>query len=173
MNSVFIREPKPEDEMEFIFAMQRSRSFHKDIHAPVTHEEFLGYIRRYQELDKKSYLVCTQEGKIAGVISLSEIMGDPFQKASVGFYAVADYAGQGYMSRGLNLILEKSFTELKLHRLEASISPANLKSIALVKRSGFYKEGISLRYIKMNGKWHDHERWAITLEDWVEKNEKK
>jgi ribosomal-protein-alanine N-acetyltransferase len=50
---------------------------------------------------------------------------------------------------------------LKLHRLEANIQPENLASIALVRACGFSKEGLSPRFLKKNGQWRDHERWAL------------
>jgi ribosomal-protein-alanine N-acetyltransferase len=31
----------------------------------------------------------------------------------------------------------------------------------LVKACGFKKEGYSPRYLKIRGRWRDHERWAI------------
>jgi NADH dehydrogenase [ubiquinone] 1 alpha subcomplex assembly factor 7 len=34
-------------------------------------------------------------------------------------------------------------------------------SIALVKSCGFSLEGYSPRYLKIGGRWRDHERWAI------------
>jgi RimJ/RimL family protein N-acetyltransferase len=69
------------------------------------------------------------------------------------------------MSSGLKLVLNEFFNEMKLHRLEANIQPENIRSINLVKNNGFRKEGYSPCYLKINNEWRDHERWAITLED--------
>ncbi len=70
------------------------------------------------------------------------------------------------MTEGLELVLEHAFTDLSLHRLEANIQPGNDASIALARRCGFVKEGVSERYLKINGRWRDHERWAIRSEQW-------
>ena len=73
------------------------------------------------------------------------------------------------MSEALGLVLKYSFEKLRLHRLEANIQPSNRASIALVKRTGFVREGFSRRYLKICGRWRDHERWAIIVEDWKAK----
>jgi ribosomal-protein-alanine N-acetyltransferase len=49
--------------------------------------------------------------------------------------------------------------------VQASIQPENQRSIALVRAAGFRKEGLALRYLKIGGRWRDHEQWAITVED--------
>jgi ribosomal-protein-alanine N-acetyltransferase len=28
------------------------------------------------------------------------------------------------------------------------------------------REGYSRRYLKIDGRWRDHERWALLVEDW-------
>jgi ribosomal-protein-alanine N-acetyltransferase len=70
------------------------------------------------------------------------------------------------MTEGLRRMLGHAFEQLKLHRVEANVQPHNLSSIALVKRAGFVREGFSRRYLKIGGRWRDHERWAILSEDW-------
>ena len=47
-----------------------------------------------------------------------------------------------------------------LHRLEANIQPGSLASIGLVKGAGS-AEGFSPKYLKIGGRWRDHERWAL------------
>ena len=70
------------------------------------------------------------------------------------------------MKDGLAQVITHAFTVMKLHRLEANVQPGNVSSKALVKTLGFRREGLSPRYLKINGRWRDHERWAILSEDW-------
>jgi ribosomal-protein-alanine N-acetyltransferase len=70
------------------------------------------------------------------------------------------------MSEGLRAVIDAAFGELGLHRLEANIQPTNARSLALVQRLGFHKEGYSPRYLRLDGDWRDHERWALRSEDW-------
>ena len=57
--------------------------------------------------------------------------------------------------------MRHAFRRLKLHRLEANIQPTNAPSIGLARACGFAREGYSPRYLKIGGRWRDHERWAI------------
>jgi ribosomal-protein-alanine N-acetyltransferase len=68
------------------------------------------------------------------------------------------------MREGVRLAVHAAFRQLRLHRLEANIQPANARSIALVKSLGFQLEGYSPRYLKIGQRWRDHERWAILRE---------
>jgi ribosomal-protein-alanine N-acetyltransferase len=88
------------------------------------------------------------------------IMG-PFRSGFLGYYAFSGHEHRGYMRAGLQAVTRPAFGTLKLHRLEANIQPANAASIALVRGCGFSKEGYSPRYLKIGGRWRDHERWAM------------
>jgi ribosomal-protein-alanine N-acetyltransferase len=88
--------------------------------------------------------------------------------AYLGYAVGQPFAGQGYMAEGIDLVLRHAFGSMGLHRLEANIQPDNAASIALAKRAGFQLEGFSPRYLKIDGQWRDHERWAIVAEERVD-----
>jgi ribosomal-protein-alanine N-acetyltransferase len=63
------------------------------------------------------------------------------------------------------MLLAHAFGDLGLHRVQANIQPENVASLALVQGAGFRREGFSPRYLKIRGRWRDHEQWALTAED--------
>ena len=88
------------------------------------------------------------------------------QSAYLGYAVGSPFAHQGFMRDGIELVLREAFLTLRLHRIEANIQPGNNASIALARGAGFSCEGSSPRYLKIGGRWRDHERWAILAEDW-------
>jgi len=117
--------------------------------------------------DSERLLVCRRDDDaIVGMVSLTQIFRGPFQNACVGYWVGAQHAGRGFMTEGLGLVLDHAFGRLGLHRVEANIRPENAPSLALVRRLGMRREGLSLRYLQIDGDWRDHERWAMLAEDW-------
>jgi ribosomal-protein-alanine N-acetyltransferase len=165
---VFIRAGIPADEAAFLAAVRLSRKLHHPwVQAPSTPEAFRDYLSNHQEPRGAAFLVVLAEsGGLVGVVNLSEIVHGCFRSAYLGYYAFEPYAGRGLMKEGLAQVVAHAFKEMKLHRLEANIQPGNGPSRALVKKLGFRREGFSPRYLKINGRWRDHERWAILSEDW-------
>ena len=107
-----------------------------------------------------------EDQALAGVINFSEIVRGAFESAYVGYFAFAPLEGQGYMSEGFALALDFAFRDFGLHRVEANVQPDNARSLALVERLGFTREGYSRRYVKIAGRWRDHVRYAMLAEDW-------
>jgi len=167
---VVIRPPSAEDETEFIGRMRASRSFHAPwITMPTTSQTYAAYLERSRRETSSFYLACRREdGAIVGALNISEIVRGNFRSAFLGYGAVAEFAGRGYLTEALQLVLNDAFYRLGLHRLEANIQPGNAASTALAQRCGFRLEGFSPRYLKIRGRWRDHERWAITKEAWLE-----
>lgn len=165
---VFIRKPQLSDKQEFVRNIVRSQAFHYPwVINRVNQSFFTGYLLRFDNGSEGHLVCCKSSGKILGVININDIARGALQSGYLGFYAFVQYAGKGYMSEGLKLVIERAFNDLGLHRLEANIQPGNMPSKNFVKRQGFKQEGFSRRYLKIGGKWKDHERWALLREDWL------
>jgi ribosomal-protein-alanine N-acetyltransferase len=165
---VQLRPPRGADREEFISLMRLSRSFHRPwATAPIDDERFDAYLADSRRPDFEAFLVCRREDNaIIGFFNLSRITRGLLQSAYLGYAVGKPFAGQGYMREGLDLVLHKAFAIMRLHRIEANIQPGNAASIALARGAGFRREGFSPRYLKIGGRWRDHERWAILAEEW-------
>jgi ribosomal-protein-alanine N-acetyltransferase len=168
---VFLRAPVRSDREEFISLMQVSRTFHSPwATAPTDDERFAAYLADTRREDFDAMLLCRRDDDaILGFFNLSQIVRRRLQSAYVGYAIGQPHSGHGYMREGIELVLEHAFTTLRLHRIEANIQPGNATSLALARGAGFRREGFSPRYLKIGGRWRDHERWAILAEDWRER----
>lgn len=165
---VILSAPTSADADEFIAAVRESRELHGSwIEAPDSHTRFAGFLLQSARDDHAAYLLRHAScSKLVGYVNVSNIVRGAFQSAYLGYGAFASHAGRGLMTLGLRSIIDTAFGELGLHRLEANIQPANARSLALIQRLGFHKEGYSPRYLRLDGDWRDHERWALRVEDW-------
>lgn len=165
---VYLRSPTLGDLDELTALNRTSVSLHRNLASPPRKpEQFIDYLKRCRQADCVCFVIHrVGDGAIIGSINLSQIFRGGFQNAYLGYYVGENYSSQGYMTEAIELILRYAFERLRLHRIEANVQPENTPSLALVRRAGFVKEGYSRRYLKVCGKWRDHERWAIVAEDW-------
>ncbi len=162
---VHIRRIALSDEAEFLERVRGSRSLHRPwSHPPRTPAAFRELVAGDGN-DARLAVCRNEDGAIVGYFGLGQIVYGKFRNAYLGYYAFRPFEGRGYMREGLELVLRYAFGDLRLHRVQASIQPGNERSIALVRRAGFRKEGLAPRYLKIGGRWRDHEQWAITVED--------
>ena len=165
---VKLKKPSARDEAGFLESAHRSRTFlRRWSPPPSTSAAYRVYIDRLAKPTHEGrFVVLRTSRELVGVINVSEIVRGSFHSAYLGYYAFVPHVGHGYMTEGLTLALRWVFGTLRLHRVEANIQPGNEPSRALVRRLGFRCEGFSPRYLKVAGRWRDHERWALTVEDW-------
>ena len=119
----------PEDRDAFIAAMQASAELHRPwVTPPVTAPEFDAWLTRAARADFDANLaVRAADGAIVGYFNISQIIRGPLQSAFLGYGGVAEWSGAGYMTAALRLVVERAFTDLALHRIEANIQPANAR----------------------------------------------
>lgn len=155
------------DAEELIAAHIASRAIHAPWVAPFTDME--GFASWFGEIENGTRVGLAARDPnsraIIGVTSLSQIVHKSFQSAYLSYWGMAGQIGRGQMTEAVRGTLSHAFGPLALHRLEANIQPGNTRSIALVRRLGFRKEGFSPGYLKIDGAWRDHERWAILADD--------
>jgi ribosomal-protein-alanine N-acetyltransferase len=166
--TVYLRRPAGGDVEEFLSLASTSLPLHRPwIYPPSSERAFTAYVDRASSDRFLGCLICLrQTDAIVGVANLSELVRGVFQSAYLGFYGHSAYSGRGLMREGLLLLLRHAFRQMKLHRIEANVQPENVRSLSLIRSLGFRKEGFSPRYLKIGGRWRDHERWAILAEDY-------
>ena len=96
-----------------------------------------------------------------GGLSLTNIRRCVAQSAHVGYWLGERFAGRGLMLEALRLVIPFAFDTLRLHRLEAACIPKNTRSMRLLEKAGFQREGLLRSYLRINGVWQDHYLYAL------------
>jgi ribosomal-protein-alanine N-acetyltransferase len=166
---VILSAPSTSDADEFIAEVRDSRELHRPwIDMPDTADRFATYLERAARDDQAAHLIRHGScGELVGFVNINNIVRGALQSGFLGYGAFASHAGRGLMTEGLRAVIDRAFGELGLHRLEANIQPDNGRSIDLVTRLGFEHEGFSRRYLRVDGDWRDHERWALRTDNWT------
>ncbi len=102
-----------------------------------------------------------------GQIHLSQIARGPFCNAMLGYSIDAAHEGRGLMGEALAAVLADAFSaRVGLHRVQANVRPENTRSLALLERLGFEREGLAREVLFIDGAWRDHVLTALRAPDW-------
>lgn len=104
-----------------------------------------------------------------GEINVSAIHRGVSQSCSLGYWVSEKHAGNNYMPEAVAAVLRFAFEVLKLHRVQIAIVLRNNPSLRVAEKLELRKEGVAERYLEINGVWEDHYVFAITLEEYLER----
>lgn len=105
------------------------------------------------------------DGALVGGVTLANVRRGIVQAGTLGYWVGQPYAGKGYMTAALRVLLPTLFGELNLHRVEAACIPTNQSSIRVLEKCSFAREGLARRYLCINGVWQDHYLYGLLDED--------
>jgi [ribosomal protein S5]-alanine N-acetyltransferase len=88
------------------------------------------------------------------------------ERAEVGFALRQTRWGQGFGSEAVTAAINFGFEVLGLHRIEADVDPRNERSLRLLERLGFQREGHLRERYYMNGERQDAVMMAVLRADW-------
>lgn len=166
-HSLRLEPPAPGHASEFLAAVARSRALHRRwVEPPDTRTLYRAWLGCIADGSHIGHLVRDDGGELVGAVNLHGIVRGALQCGHLGYYAFTPHQGQGHIKAALGMLIPLAFTSYRLHRLEACIQPDNGASRALIASLGFRQEGFSPRYLKLGGRWRDHERWALMREEW-------
>ena len=95
-------------------------------------------------------------GEVVGLVGLNDLVRGAFQSCFLGYKLDGALLNRGYMTEAVRETVRIAFGELGLHRVEANIMPRNVPSLRVAEKAGFYREGLALKYLRINGVWEDH-----------------
>ncbi len=176
---IYLRPPAEQDWRHFAEVRAASRKFLQPWEPTwssdaLTRDAFLRRLRRYgtdwrADTAYSFFVFGHGDDRLLGGISIANVRRGVAQIGALGYWIGVDFARQGHMTEALSLILGFSFENLGLHRVEAACLCDNEASRRLLLGAQFVHEGISRNYLKINGKWQDHDLFAALSEDYVQK----
>ena len=169
--AVTLRPPRSRDFREWAALRSESRSFLEPWEPRWARDEFepaawRERMRRYRRDAARRtsftfFVFDNASGRLAGGITAGNIRLGASQSASIGYWMGERHAGRGLMTDAVRLVAAHCFETLRLHRLEAACIPDNNRSVRVLEKAGFRREGLLRSYLKINGIWQDHYLYAL------------
>jgi ribosomal-protein-alanine N-acetyltransferase len=173
---VLLRGPRARDFAAWRNLRRDSRDFLKPFEprwseADLTHRVFTARLRRGRQEAADgtdfNFLIFLHDGRqelMVGGLTLSNIRRRAAQYVNLGYWMGGAYAGKGYMTEAVGLVVPFAFNSLGLHRIHAAFLPDNIASRRVLEKNGFREEGYAEHYLQIDGRWADHVLFGLTRE---------
>ncbi len=107
------------------------------------------------------HVVLDAAGDVIGRITLNNVVRGAFQSCSVGYWIRSAANGRGHATSAVRTMVRLAFEELGLHRVEAGTLVHNAASQRVLERNGFTRYGLAPQYLRIAGRWQDHELFQL------------
>jgi ribosomal-protein-alanine N-acetyltransferase len=132
---------------------------------PPTFAQMVRRARAEARAGRSLPFVITYEGRLAGQLTVANIVLGSARSATIGYWVDERVAGRGVMPTAVALAIDHMFTAGRLHRIEIAIRPENAASLRVVDKLGIREEGVRRSFLHIDGAWRDHRCFAITAAD--------
>lgn len=132
---------------------------------PATFRELVQRLHRGARAGTTWPFVIEVDGRLAGQVTVSNVVRGSAQFASVGYWIGREFAGHGHVPVAVALVVDHAFTVGGLHRVEICVRPENANSIRVVEKLGLHEVGYAPRFLHIDGDWRDHRIFAVTREE--------
>ncbi|MGC0371873.1 MAG: hypothetical protein DGJ47_000574 [Rickettsiaceae bacterium] len=128
-------------------------------HIPSTLDSAQEELRYWRSLfrEKRSIYwgIVNEQDELIGTAGFNNISFKNL-KAEISYDLSAQYWGRGYMLKAIKSIIDFAQHQLGLVRIQATVTIENDRSIKLLERCGFLKEGLLEKYEIVDGKHKDY-----------------
>ena len=109
-------------------------------------------------------LAVLRDGAMIGDVAVG--ISDEGRQAMIG-YSIAPVAqGNGYATEAVRAVVAALFAAPEMHRISASVDPANVASQRVLDKLGLRHEGRAIAAVLVRGEWADDDSYAILATEW-------
>jgi len=124
------------------------------------------FIGRYENKNGMAWAIIFKEDEnFIGTCSYEKIDSHNLS-GEIGYDLLKKYWGHGFMSEALSAIIDYGFESLGLNRIEAHTAAINQSSRNLLRRLGFFEEGIFRESSYFRGEFRDDCQYSLLRREW-------
>ncbi len=131
-------------------------------------EKFIEYERnRFEQGCGIRWGIVTKDNEsLIGTCGFTSWVSTGHARGDLGYDLHHGYWAHGFMTEALKAIIEYGFTTMQFNRIQALVTPGNARSMNVLRKIGFHKEGILREYVYSKGKFLDQICFSLLKREW-------
>lgn len=131
---------------------------------PYTLQDARDFIRHCQVHDPVLNFAIQYKEELAGAVGLLPQTDVYTGTAEIGYWLGEPFWGKGIMAEAVRQMVDYGFNTLGLRRIFTGVFEHNRRSMRVLEKAGFVREGIAKKALVKNGIIRDEHRFAIIRE---------